>query len=168
MKSRWVKYTVAIVGVIALVIAAVAGYGATQPRDHEASRTVELNMAPAEAFAILTDFGTYGCWRDEIERVDVEGNQFVEHGPDGDVRYEVVERLAPSRLVVRIADDDLPYGGTWTYELAPVGTGATSLTITERGFIDSVVVRGLAAMLMDPTDSIVRVQSALQHYTPCE
>ena len=167
MKSRLIKYAVGTVGVLALLVGALAAYGATQPRDHEVSRTVELSMPPDEVYAIVTDFGSYACWREDVAGVDVDGDQFVEHGAQGDVRYEVVERQPPTRLVVRIADDDLPYGGAWTYELAPAGTG-TSLTITERGFIDSVVMRGLAAMLMDPTDSIVGVQSALQRYSPCD
>ncbi len=31
---------------------------------------------------------------------------------------------------------DLPWGGSWTYELAPAGAG-TQLTITERGVFAS-------------------------------
>ena len=34
--------------------------------------------------------------------------------------------------MLRIADPKLPFGGTWTYEIAPTAGGST-LTITENG-----------------------------------
>jgi hypothetical protein len=57
--------------------------------------------------------------------------------------YEIVEAAPPRRLVTRVADPDLPYGGTWTFELAPEGSG-TRLTITERGEVDNPIFRVLA------------------------
>ena len=44
--------------------------------------------------------------------------------------FEKMER--PSLLVTRIADPKLPFGGTWTYRLAPAA-GGTQVTITEDG-----------------------------------
>ncbi len=49
---------------------------------------------------------------------------------------------APAGL--RIADDSLPYGGTWTFELAPAEGGGTTLTITEDGFVEPAIFRALA------------------------
>ena len=56
--------------------------------------------------------------------------------------YEIVEQAPPSRLVTRVADG-LPYGGTWTFELAPEG-GGTRLTITEHGEVYNPIFRVLA------------------------
>ena len=43
-------------------------------------------------------------------------------------------------MVTRIVDDDLPFGGTWTYRLAAAGEG-TEVTITEDGEIYNPVFR---------------------------
>jgi hypothetical protein len=56
---------------------------------------------------------------------------------------EMVERDPPRRVVTRITDPALTFGGTWTYELAPAGSG-TRVTITERGEIRNPVFRTLA------------------------
>jgi len=39
---------------------------------------------------------------------------------------------------------DLPFGGTWTFELADTGDGGTRLTLTEDGVIEPPVFRALA------------------------
>ncbi len=45
--------------------------------------------------------------------------------------------------MTRIADPDLPFGGTWTFELAPEA-GGTRLTITERGEIRNPIFRTMS------------------------
>jgi hypothetical protein len=60
---------------------------------------------------------------------------------------EQVDREPPRRLVTRIADPDLPFGGTWTFELTPAGSG-TSLTITERGQIRHPIFRAVARFVL--------------------
>jgi hypothetical protein len=53
----------------------------------------------------------------------------------------VVEQSVPNqRLVTRIADKALPFGGSWTYELTPTQTG-TSLRVTENGEVYNPVFR---------------------------
>jgi hypothetical protein len=59
------------------------------------------------------------------------------------VTYAVLEDRAPEKLVVQIADDHLPYGGTWTYQFSAVPEG-TRMRITEHGEVKNVVLRVLA------------------------
>ena len=158
------------VGLIALTVAGLAAYGATQPREHEVSATVQLAGSPAEVLAIVEDVAAYPCWRSGVSKVEILGGtplRFVEHADGDAVTYEVDERVEARKLVVRIADEDLPYGGTWTYELAPADNG-TALTITERGFVDGVVLRGLASLVMDPLASIAQYEADLQNHKTCE
>ncbi len=44
--------------------------------------------------------------------------------------------------------------GPWVYTLAETAEGATILTIAENGYVDSLLFRGVGALLMDPHDSI--------------
>src|SRR5688500_6992477 len=108
-------------GVIALATlaglgAAVALVGAELPRDHVATRSAAFAAPPEAVFAAIVD---------EVAR-------------QTDVPVEIVERQPPSRLVTRIADPELPFGGTWTFTLAAEG-GGTRLTITEHGQIHNVI-----------------------------
>jgi hypothetical protein len=75
--------------------------------------------------------------------------------------YEVVESTPPQRLVVRIADPDLPFGGTWTYELTSQGTG-TGLVITERGEVYNPIVRFVARFVFSHIATIRKYLAALQ------
>ncbi len=52
----------------------------------------------------------------------------------------VAESTEPVRLVMRIADDKLPFGGIWTYEIQEEA-GGTRITITEDGEIYSPFFR---------------------------
>jgi uncharacterized protein YndB with AHSA1/START domain len=56
------------------------------------------------------------------------------------ITFERVEIEPPTRLVTRIADPDLPFGGTWTFDLVEEGEG-TRLTITEHGEVHNPVFR---------------------------
>jgi uncharacterized protein YndB with AHSA1/START domain len=65
---------------------------------------------------------------------------------------EMVELQPPKRLVARIADPKLPFGGTWTYEITPAEGGCT-ITITERGEVYNPVFR-LVSRFMNQAGTI--------------
>jgi hypothetical protein len=52
-----------------------------------------------------------------------------------------------------VVDDGLPFGGTWTRELAPAG-GGTRLTITEDGFIRNPIFRVMSRLFFPSTGTI--------------
>ena len=59
-----------------------------------------------------------------------------------------------SRLCVRIADKGLPFGGTWTFDIAPSADGGSELRVTEDGEIYNVFFRFMARFLFGYTASI--------------
>ena len=69
------------------------------------------------------------------------------------ITFELVEDSPPSRRVVRIADKSLPFGGTWTFEIAAEGDGS-SVRITEDGKIYNVIFRFVARFFVGYTSSI--------------
>lgn len=69
--------------------------------------------------------------------------RFREEGSHGTMTLEVMERVPDRLLVTRVADPQLPFGGTWTYELRPA-PGGTEIEITERGFVKPPLFRALA------------------------
>ena len=58
---------------------------------------------------------------------------------------------APTHLVTRIADDKLPFGGTWDYAITPDGGGASVVTITEHGAVYNPVFRFVSRFVFGHT-----------------
>lgn len=145
---KWVWIAAALVAVAGLVLAVLGLLGTRLPREHVASRRITLARSSEEVFAVIRDFGGAPAWRKDVKRVEVLAGggvvRFREEGRHGAIAMEVVEEAPPRRLVTRIADEGLPFGGTWTYELEPEGHGATRITITERGFVKPALFRALA------------------------
>ena len=108
---RWIGL---IAGVLFALVLIVVIVGALLPKGHVAARRARFSAPPDRVFAIISD-------------VDA-------------VTYRVEVLDPPRRMQVRIADTSLPFGGTWTYDLAQ-REGGTELTITERGEVYNPVFR---------------------------
>jgi uncharacterized protein YndB with AHSA1/START domain len=135
-------------GALAAIVAAVTVVGLLLPRDHVEARSATLAASPEVVFAAIADVGGYAAWRHSLSAVEVlppvDGRgRWVEVSGGDRIAMEQVERQPPRRLVTRIADPDLPFGGTWTFELAPAG-GGTRLTITEHGEVRNPIFRAVA------------------------
>jgi hypothetical protein len=120
----------------------------------------------ARVFATITDFARFPEWRSEVRTVELLGDdgrgmRFREDGKHGVVTYRVERRQPDSRLVTRIDDPSLPYGGTWTLEVKPAPEGA-ALTITEDGEIYNPIFRVLSKGIFSPYATIDIYQSDLR------
>ena len=113
-------------GALGALVAIVAAIGMGLPRDHVASRTATFRARPETVFPLLAGL--------EIGRRD-------------DVPIAIVEARPPEHLVTRIADPNLPFGGTWTFALSPVD-GGTRLTITERGYVTNPIFRFVSRVVL--------------------
>ena len=136
---------------LAGVVAAVAVVGLMLPQAHRAQRTVRLARPPGEVFDVIAGFERYPEWRTDVGRVRVEGagvgaRVFEESGGETMV-YQIDVFEPPSRLVMRIADASLPFGGTWTYELRPIADG-TELTVTEDGEVYNPIFRFVSRFIL--------------------
>lgn len=139
-----------VVGLIA-AIATVAIGGMFMPRHHKASRSLVLSAAPDAVWQVITDFPSHPTWRSlkSIERApDINGHPvWREIDKRGEAMpLEFLEMTAPRKLIARIADPNLPFGGTWTWDLAPEGTG-TRIRITEDGEIKPPPFRYIARII---------------------
>jgi hypothetical protein len=159
---RWVIGTVGVlVGLVLLVYL----IGLALPKSHVASASARFAAPPDSIWASLTDVAAFPQWRRDVTRVEVLPDENGQRGwreftAQGTVTYRVVESVAPQRLVSRIADEHLPFGGTWTYELVPAASG-TRLTITERGDIYNPIFRFVARFVTGYTGTMNGVLRAL-------
>jgi hypothetical protein len=130
------KIALIILGTLVVVIIVVALIGAMLPKAHTATRSALIRKQPRDVYAIIRELAST---------------------PE----YEIVEDVPPQRLVGRIADKSLPYGGSWTYVLegAPEGT---RLTITENGEVYNPIFRFLSKFVFGHTKTMDDYLASLQ------
>ena len=159
---RWVLAFAALLVAVVLIVS-VIGY--TLPRSHVASASARFAAPPDSLWTSLTDVPAFPKWRPGVARVELlpdENGQrgWREFGKHDAVTYRVVESVAPRRLVARIADQNLPFGGSWTYDLAPDGSGSR-LTITEHGEVYNPIFRFVSRFIVGHTSTMEAVLRAL-------
>ena len=143
-------------GSLVLLVAIVAVIGAMLPRDHRATRQARYRQKPEAIYFTLA--GPVD-WRSDIKAFgnlpDRDGRkQWWEQDSHGQrVTYELVEDKMPSRRVTRIAEKNLPFGGTWIIDISPTPDGSV-VRITEEGEIFNVIFRFVARFFFGYTASI--------------
>ena len=148
---NWAVY---IGGTVAALIVALVIAGYLLPVAHVASVEARFARPPADVFAAIEDVRRYPEWRPDVSRVDVLSEsprvRWKESGSNGDITFELEDRVVPTRLQSRIADPSLPFGGSWTYEVTPSGSG-TRVRITERGEVYNPIFRVLSRFVFGHT-----------------
>jgi Polyketide cyclase / dehydrase and lipid transport len=145
---------VVLVGVLILITL----IGWLLPKNHVATRIGCYRQSPEVIWKAITDVDAMPSWR--------EGLKSVQHLPDrnglpvhleitssGKLPMETIEMTPLQKLVTRIADPKLPFGGTWTFEIAPATDGAT-LRITERGYVANPFFRFMSRFVFSQTSTM--------------
>lgn len=140
------KYFLVGIAILVGVILIIVVIGALLPEKHAATAEASFRQSPAAVWQAITDYTKFPEWCGTVTRVQalppVSGNaSWTEYDKHGNaIPFEIIESVPSQRLVTRIANPKLPFGGTWTYEIAPTSTGST-LRITENGEVHNVIFR---------------------------
>ena len=154
---------VSLAGLLMLIVV----IGALLPQKHRVSRTVSLHLPAETVWSLISGPPT---WRPDIQNYQElplhDGHRMWretdKHGQT--ITYEALESVPPRRLVTRIADPKLPFGGTWTYELVP-SEHASTLTITEDGEVYNPLFRFVSRFVIGHTTTIDGYFRALKEKT---
>lgn len=138
-----------VLGVLVGLFGLMAVVGWMSPVGHTVTRSARLPAAADEVYAVISDLGHTPQWWPQTasaERLDDRNGhavwrQKLRNGMALDL--EIIETTAPRRFSTRIANDDLPFGGTWIYTITPEGEHC-SVTVTENGKIYNPIFRCLA------------------------
>jgi len=146
-------------GVIAVCIVVVVVIGALLPRDHTAAMTARVPASPEAVWTALTTPADFPSWRRDVTSVDVlepaaTGTSWREHSRNGAITFVIDVAERPRRLIGRIADTDLQFGGSWEYVIEPDGPSGSRVTIVERGSVYNPVFRFVPRFLMGQTTTI--------------
>ena len=148
---------------LAAVVAMIAIAGSLLPKEHIATRRARYRQSPEEIYAAISGPPD---WRPDVKKFEeappVNGRRRWREvtGWNDAVLYELQEADPPRRLVTRIADDSLPYGGTWTFEITPEAAGS-ALRITENGEVRNPIFRFLSRTVFSQTSTIETYLRAL-------
>ncbi|HWO26026.1 MAG TPA: SRPBCC family protein [Kofleriaceae bacterium] len=148
----WIAYAAG--GLVGLVVL-MALIGLFLPRGHVTARRCVLARPPEAVWAALVDLDAQPRWRRGLKRLErLDERRFRETTRQGAITFELLEERPRELRITRIADDALPFGGRWIYELHPEGDSGTRLTITEDGFIKNPVFRFLAATVFSTSATL--------------
>jgi hypothetical protein len=157
-RNRRTKWLLAVSGFVLVLALSVALLGWLLPVQHHATRQAHFHQPPGSLYAVLAGPPD---WRSDVKASgplpDHDGRkQWWEEDSHGQrVTFELLEDSPPSRRVVKIADRRLPFGGTWSYEIAPA-PGGSDLRITEDGEVYNVIFRFMSRYIFGYTGSIER------------
>ncbi len=156
--KRLTRFSAYGIGAVALLIVGVLAVGAMIPADHVASASARYAQPAESIWEAIVDYEAFPAWRSSVDRVEpltpADGaTGWIEHGSTGPMPLAVEEEVSPRRLVLRIASDQLPFGGTWTYELEDDGDGSR-LTITENGTVTNLFFRFMSRFVFGHTATI--------------
>lgn len=145
--------------IVVLLLAVAVGLGVAVviigyllPVRHEATVSATIPAAPEAVWAVLTDPAGYPSWRGDVTSVELlpmdSGHvAWREQGKNGAISYAIELAEVPTRLVTRITDRSLPFGGSWEYLVTGDGHGSR-VQITEHGEVYNPVFRFVSRFIM--------------------
>ena len=153
------KWIAIAVGVVVGLIVLIVVIGSILPRDHVATMSARISAPPARVWATITQPDSFPMWRSDLTRVEAlpagpSGASWREHSRNGAMTMVVESAESPKRMVTRIVDQNLPFGGRWEYDIEPDGPDASRVTITERGWVSNPIFRFVSRFVMGHTATI--------------
>lgn len=163
-----VKWLLRIVFALVGIVAVMWVFGMMLPRDHMATRVGHYQVPPEQVWAALTDIEAMPSWRIGLKSVtrlpDKNGLPVhTENTSAGKMTFETTV-MDPPRRLVRGMRSDLPFGGTWTFDVAPAADGST-LRITENGYVTNPFFRFVSRYVIGYTSEMNKYLTGLaQHF----
>ena len=144
-----------VLGLLAVVVGlglfvVIVGY--LLPVKHVAVVSARVPATPEQVWGALTDVAAYPKWRGDVASVEMlpadSGHvAWRERGKNDAISFAIEQAEPPRRLVTRITDKSLPFGGGWEYEVAPDGAGSR-VQNTEHGEVYNPVFRFVSRFIM--------------------
>lgn len=160
------RWLLIIGGTLGGLVALIVATGYALPVKHVASSSVEVGAPPERVWEVITDVASFPRWRTDVKSVEIlrraaAGPVWRERSSDGTITYETVESVPQRRLVSRISDRSLPFGGTWTFDLTPTSRG-TRVTIREDGEVYNPIFRFASRFIIGHDATIKKYLAALE------
>lgn len=150
--------------VTATLVSAVVGtylVGRSASPNHVTVGAVELAASPAEVLDLLQDMTRRPDWRPDVTQIarksdPTDDREVWRELDDEDDRFdfEVTGRPHDGVVLRTDAPEQIGYEATWTFQVAPGKSGGSRVTVTEEGFIDNPLFRGLFWLRDGPEQTV--------------
>ena len=157
------KILLIAIGFILLLGVSAVVIGLLLPKDHVATRSASFHATPDHLFSLIA--GPQN-WRPDVLRYETVSNSgdrelVRETTRNGEtITYELLDRVPPTFIKRRIATQNLPYSGSWTFSLLPDGE-VTVVRITENGEVSNPVFRFMSRFVFGHTRTMDNYLQAL-------
>ena len=133
--------------VVVLLLAVAVGIGLVVviigyllPVRHEATVAATIPATPDAVWEVLTNPANYPQWRGDVTSVEILPTDsghvaWREQGKNGAIAFVVEQAERPRRLVTRITDKSLPFGGSWEYLVTAEGSALMGVPNARAGSI---------------------------------
>ena len=164
-----IKWSLRVVFGLVGIVAIIWTFGMMLPRDHVATRIGTYHVPPEKVWAAITDVDAMPSWRIGLKGVTrlPEMNGLPAHIEDtaaGKLKIETQSMEPPRKLVNRIGGENLPFGGTWTFDVTPTADRST-LRITENGYVTNPIFRFIGRFFIGYTSEMEKYLTGLaQHF----
>jgi hypothetical protein len=161
-----------VVGLLVAVVAVAVIAGSMLPVTHTITREGTYRATPAQLFALIRNVTDYPAWQRSVTKVellpDTNGKPRARETNNGQAITYELEDIVPDRgMVSRIADKDLPFGGSWRYEIVPgASSDVTTLRITEKGEVYNPMFRFVSKYVMGLSATIDKFLEAVSTRYP--
>jgi hypothetical protein len=150
-----------VVGGLVALVAVIALIGWSLPVKHQVTREATFKVSAERLFTLIATPLEFPKWRTGVKSVEMLPTggglpKWTEISSDGAITFAVTESVPGVELTTVIADKSLPFGGSWTYVLAPAGPDSTTLRITEDGEVYNVIFRFLSRFVFGHATTIDR------------
>ena len=161
----FLKWALMIIGVLILLIVVALVIGYSLPKDHKIKKSLYLKSTPEIVWRRINDFEKFSSWRLELSMVEkIDTNTWIEVDKSGQkIKYQKIASTLNKSLTTEIADKDLPFGGTWTFEITVSGDSAV-LTIEENGHVNNPLFRFVSKFIIGHDKSIQTYFDNLKRY----
>ena len=150
------KIPLITVGALIFVVALIVIIGSLLPSHHIVARSALFHASPEKLFALISGSQS---WRPDLlqssETTDAAGRRFVEETTRHKevITYELLDIEPPISIKRRIASQNLPYSGTWSFTLQPSGQD-TLVRITEDGEVSNPIFRFVSRFILGHTSTL--------------
>jgi hypothetical protein len=161
----WMRSLAGLALLLAAAFGVVYWMGRRLPVQHRAVASGRVEASQDAVWRLVDDPATHAAWRKGIIQISMQPGEercWIETHRSMDLMLCPVEVVPKARKAVRVAEKDMRFGGTWTYELTPLGADATEVTVTEDGYVPPPLWRFLGHYVMGEETDVRQFVADLQ------
>lgn len=148
---KFLKWIGGIIGFLILLIVLVYIVGMLIPESHTASVSHNYTTTKDQLWETIIDYENYASWRSDVDKVElIDSLTWREYYSYGEVlTFKQVEMDSLNFLKTKIADENIPFGGSWEITLQNSEKGNIHLKIVENGKVYDPFFRFINTFFMD-------------------